>query len=323
MDEIAPKIPFFERLPFAIDPSYPSRPFVSTPPPPSATKAQQLSLFFDPSFPGNNKYYDLIVRKPHVAGDVAIPVGIVSKRYRLVQHTELLETVIRALENASIDLSEVLVELTLTEYAGRMRLRLIFPPSYDFDPGDGYPMALRLECFNSVDRSTPLRVMLGWFRFVCTNGLVLGTAQLNMRLIHNEFLHLPDVNGILSEGLTLVAQDQEACREWLFTPIDQSRLVNWIDGPLARKWGVLAAARTYHITKTGYDGIPVDRFEKAPPHRKTMKSSVKVPGAPPRASNAFEISQALAWLAQERRDVQEQVDRMREIPDLMKTLLKP
>src|SRR5687768_12742982 len=41
--------------------------------------------------PAENPYHDLIVRVPRDPNQVEIPVGLVSKRYRLVQHSELLD----------------------------------------------------------------------------------------------------------------------------------------------------------------------------------------------------------------------------------------
>src|SRR5881296_1450081 len=38
------------------------------------------------------------------------------------------------------------------------------PGQYDFDPGDGRPMALRLECFNSVEGSCRFMAVMGWLR---------------------------------------------------------------------------------------------------------------------------------------------------------------
>jgi hypothetical protein len=75
------------------------------------------------------------------------------------------------------------------------------------------------------------------------------------------------------------------------------------------------------ICTKGWDGKFVDPFEKAPPHSKTMEQTQQVPGSLLAADSAYSICQALAWIAKERRDIQEQLDRMREIPDLMGALL--
>lgn len=139
---VAVTMPTFDCRPFAIDQSGGPR---------------QAALF--PTLSPQNKYYDVIVRRPDATLGVEVPVGIVSKRYTLVQHRELFSTALSALASIGVRACEVKAELLLTEYGSRMALRLRLPLRYDLDPGDGCRMALRLECLNSVDRSIPLRMM--------------------------------------------------------------------------------------------------------------------------------------------------------------------
>jgi hypothetical protein len=48
-----------------------------------------------------------------------------------------------------------------------------------------------------------------------------------------------------------------------------------------------------------------------------MKKTNPVPGAPGQYSNLFDLSQILAWLAKERRDLQEQLEWREKLPYLM------
>lgn len=47
----------------------------------------------------------------------------------------------------------------------------------------------------------------------------------------------------------------------------------------------------------------------------------KVPGAKKSVANLFDVSQVLAWLARQRRDVQEQLAWREKIPELLKPLM--
>src|SRR2546425_478571 len=118
-----------------------------------------------------NHSRDLIVRTKD-----DVPVGVVSKHYRLIQHVEVFDLAVEALKRAGVALTEVTCDLTLTRYAERMLLRLQLSDEYGLDPGDDNPMGLRLQCFNSVDGSTRFMAVLGWFRFVCSNGLIVGNV---------------------------------------------------------------------------------------------------------------------------------------------------
>jgi len=116
--------------------------------------------------PGNecsrmNARLDTIVRRPFGDDQNFIPVGVVSKEYALVPHLAVLDVAEQALEKAEISPEEVKAELKITEYGERMALSLYLPKKYSFDPGDGHPLDMRLECFNSVDGSTRFRALMG------------------------------------------------------------------------------------------------------------------------------------------------------------------
>jgi hypothetical protein len=54
-----------------------------------------------------------------------------------------------------IDISGTASSLLLSEYGERMQWSCPIP-GMDFDPGDGHPIVLRINCLNSVDTSTVL-----------------------------------------------------------------------------------------------------------------------------------------------------------------------
>ena len=62
-------------------------------------------------------------------------------------------------------------------------------------------------------------------------------------------------------------------------------------------------------------------LKKLIPDRKKMIKTKSVPGSTPPARNAYQVCQAIAWVAKERTDLQAQLERMREIPELMKALI--
>jgi hypothetical protein len=299
--EISQKIPLFER-----------RPFVAP--------SKNLQLAAENGQTGN-RFYDLIVR---VSSDRCneVPVGVVSKTYGLIQHQDLFHALTTALGKAGVRLGKLRSELTLSEYMGRMRLGFILPEEYGFDPGDGHPMALRLECFNSVDGSSRLWVMLGWLRFVCGNGLVLGTTRLNVRRIHNGRIDIGVLGESLQEALTAIRREQETIKAWMRKEVSPARLESFADRSLKRKWGAHAAARFLLICETGRDGVPKDPFQNTKPSQLKMREGRSVPGSVAPARNAYAASQALAWLVQQRNDIQERIERARHIPGLIAALLR-
>ena len=205
--------------------------------------------------------------------------------------------------------------------AARMGLFVRLPREYDFDPGDGHPMALRLLCLNSVDGSSPLRMLLGWYRFVCANGLAVGTTQSELRLVHREGSMCGDVAELLREGIALAEREKAGLRLWGTLRVPLARFVSFADDELAAAWGVRAAARFLHIATTGFDADLAYPFEPGPPHAKTMTVTRRVAGSPEQASSAYDACQILAWIAKDRREPQARVDWMMQIPGLMQGML--
>jgi hypothetical protein len=215
----------------------------------------------------------------------------------------------------------VKADLKISEYGERMALSLYLPDKYGCDPGDGHPMALRLECLNSVDGSTRFRALMGWFRLVCSNGLIIGVTYSGVRRCHVGDLRLEDVGMVLRAGLKESETEKKNFELWRKATITLSRLTPWVDKNLREGWGFKAAARTFHIARCGSDAEVLGPYKSNTPSTIPMQETKRVPGAPKECRNLFDLSQILAWLAKERRDFQEQMDWREKIPDLMEPLM--
>lgn len=277
--------------------------------------------------PGNecsrmNKRLDTIVRRPFGDDQNFIPVGVVSKEYALVPHMAVLDVAVKALDKAKIAQEEVRAELKLTEYGERMALSLYLPKKFSFDPGDSHSMEMRLECFNSVDGSTRFRALMGWFRFVCSNGMVIGITRSDVRRRHVGDLGLDDVEAVLTSGIQESEKERQNFEQWRKKEIRLNDIVPWLNTDLKKGWGFKAAARLYHISRTGHDAEIVGPYKDNTPATIPVRLVGKVPGAPAESRNLYDVSQSLAWLAKERRDVQEQLAWREGIQDLLSPLIQ-
>jgi hypothetical protein len=268
-----------------------------------------------------NERLDVIVRTPNKQDDTFVPIGVVSKDYRLVPHKAVFDAATETLVNNNMDPAAMPVELALTRYGERMRLSVFLPAEYDFDPGDGYPMAMRLECFNSVERSTRFKALIGWFRFVCCNGLIIGVTRTNFQHRHAGDLSIADIAAVLKNGLEETTMEKERFKKWRARIVQLENLVPWIEKDVAKTWGFKAATRTYHIASSGWDVEIAGAYKDESPTTIQVRTTRKVPGSPHQVENAYDVSQVLAWLAKERNDVQEQLEWRQQIPGLMKALL--
>ena len=209
-------IPHFERWPFSIEDS-------------------------------ENEYLDLIAREPHGDGK-HIPVAAVSKDYNLVEHHEMLETVLTALENHVEDPQSLEAELRLSKYGARMWIAFLLP-NWKFDPGDGYPVVLQVNCLNSVDKSIAVRIHLSWHREKSDTEMQGRMLKRN----HDAAFKIEEIEEFLAYQFHRFSKEEGLYKKWYETKLDWKSVVNWINKTVAEKWGAHTAVRAYHIAKTGND----------------------------------------------------------------------
>ena len=320
ISELRQEIPYFRRDPFRVDDG------------------------------GINQHLDIIVRKPLKGNrgyllphddEGHIPIATVSKQYILVQHHNVLDALEAALSEKGIDLAKLEAELKLTEYGERMWASFTLPTHgfnpdvYTwFDPGDGYPVVLKVNVLNSVDKTAALKINLTWHRLVCSNGLIYG-ENIDFRKIHREkSLKSGAVEQFLDTQLEpeQFSRQKKRSEKWYTTKVvtktlseekpNPSQIEYWIDEVVAKKWNANAAARAYHIAKTGYDGDVAPPQKGVTPHEREVSSTNEIPGAFAPVRNAYDISQVLSWIAGRRGTIQDQLKWMMDIPYLMDTLLK-
>ena len=300
---------------------------------------------------GSNEHLDIIVREPLKGGSqvyllppddvLHIPIATVSKKYVLVQHHEVLDALEAAVKQKGIDPGHLVGELKLTEYGERMWASFGLPahgfnpdvPTY-FDPGDGYPVVLKVNVKNSVDKTAALEIHLTWHRLVCGNGLIYG-EDVNFRRIHRkQTLIFEAIEEFLDKQLESeqVLKQQERSEKWharkvVSKPLSEEKpspaqIEYWIDKVVAKKWNANAAARVYHIAKTGHNGNVAPFQKDVSPHALKVSSTYKVPGAFAPVRNAYDISQVLSWIAGHQGNIQVQLKWLLDIPYLMDILLK-
>jgi hypothetical protein len=171
-----------------------------------------------------------------------------------------------------------------------------------------------------VDGSCRLVILLGWWRFVCSNGMIIGETKTELRDIHNKNLDLKAIQWIIRESLKLVKGDVERISSWENHPVRSDLLQVWANKILCVQWNKKAACRVYHICTTGCDVEIIDPFAPGEATEKPVKPSRQVPGASVPAGNLFDVSQALSWVATGRNSAEEKVEWQSSIPGLIECL---
>ena len=211
-----------------------------------------------------NPFLQIVMRKSLSLAERLIPVGVVSNTYMLVPHREAAELCRKGLTDAGLDPGKLRYEVGLSELGEWMHLSIYFDKSYSFTDSHLEKLDLRLECFNSVDGSSRLMILFGWFRFVCSNGLVIGETKIEIKERHGQSLDLGSVPERIRPALEAVEADRYRMMEWQTYKVNIDNIGPWADANLSEKWGKKAAARVFHICESGKDIEIVDPFATGP-----------------------------------------------------------
>jgi Domain of unknown function (DUF932) len=274
---------------------------------------------------GVNSYLDMIYRLPIRQSERPIPVGVVSKNYRLVDHHQILRSIQQSLASRGLDLGKVRVVAEWTIHGERAHFSVIFPREGHFTMGtveNGDEMRFRIEIFNSVDGSCRLMAIAGWLRFVCSNGLIIGTALMQLRQQHRRQLEIEEIGRLVGDAIESTRSDKALFERWMSASVDKSVLVSWIDDEVCALWGVKAAVRVLGITSDGWDVEPVGDLRNRKPSKITTNriSEVPVPGIDAPVGNLFGVSQVLSWVAGQRGEISEDFEWRSQVHDLIAKL---
>jgi len=273
---------------------------------------------------GISPYLDMIYRMPTRQGEKAIPIGVVSKNYRLVDHHLVLQTVQDALLDNNVDPGAVQAHATWTPNGERAHFSLLFPDEerFTFSPADGDEMRFRVEVFNSVEGSCRFMAVAGWFRFVCSNGLIVGSALMDLRQQHRQQLQIEDFGKLLRGSVESARDDKEVCITWLRQRVDPLILSQWADEDVFKIWGLKAAVRIISMMRNGHDAEIAGDTRARPPSQVDTRSLNAVPGLEFAPGTAFRVSQALAWLAGQRSDMSEELEWRGRVSELTSLLVE-
>ena len=201
-----------------------------------------------------------------------------------------------------------------------MNFRIYFPARYGLRDSGNELIDLRLECFNSVDGSCRLVILFGWFRLVCSNGLVIGDTKIEIRERHGRHLDLNAATSRIDDALRSVETDRRRIKKWEQQRVQIDDIAAWSDGQVSKRWGKKAAARVFHICDSGRDVELADPFEPGLATKKRVRFLYRVPGSPERATTRYDVSQALSFVATRRNNAAERVAWQGAIPSLIDSL---
>jgi hypothetical protein len=146
--------------------------------------------------------------------------SIVSSDYKLIRHEAAISDVETVLQMHR-DLGKFIITTEFYNDGSRMRRTYCFPEvTVEISKGDS--ISLQLLLFNSYDMTWPFILLLGAFRWVCANGLVVGQKYYQFRRRH--IFELADV-AILDNLSDAIRRFKIIGQEWC----------HWSEKPLTPK----------------------------------------------------------------------------------------
>jgi hypothetical protein len=223
-----------------------------------------------------------------VCNDKGLPLAIVSKSYALISHCDAVESLKEALQRIDKEINVYPAEIYIGDSGAKLGLRLVLSDIV-MNPGDNHPVAGRIELLNSVDRTLPLRLTMGYFRFVCSNGMIIENATTNLLEIHKKGqVDQVKLDEVVAGGLARLKT-----KSWTLEAMCETKIPKGFIADLLKRirkvWGKSEAAA---IEGVWAEGI----------YRK-----VEVPGINVPALNVYDIYNTLTWISGRSRDLTGQV----------------
>lgn len=146
--------------------------------------------------------------------------AIVSNQYDLHTHQELLVLTQDAILKLP-EFGEPARSVWLSDDGGMMKGTFTFPNiKYEIRPGDFINPSLTI--YNSYNRSWPIRWLLGAFRIVCANGLVVGKQFAYASRKHLGEVNLPTMQRQIKKELESLSDQTQLWQKWVDQKIEQA-----------------------------------------------------------------------------------------------------
>ncbi|MBW2195612.1 MAG: DUF932 domain-containing protein [Deltaproteobacteria bacterium] len=139
--------------------------------------------------------------------------SIVSMDYQLIRHEDAILEVEQAINETPELIGRREISTQFYNDGGRMCRKYCFPQiSVEIGPNDFINPELNL--FNSYDVTWPFHILLGAFRIVCSNGLVVGKKFFQLRKRHVYGLQSLNLKEEVSSAMELLTSQTKQWQRW-------------------------------------------------------------------------------------------------------------
>jgi hypothetical protein len=181
--------------------------------------------------------------------------SIVSKDYKLIRHEDAVQRIESAI-NKNRNLGKYITRTKFYNHGGRMcRTYRFYKKSVEIKKGDTINPQLHL--FNSYDVTWPFIVIIGAFRFVCANGLVVGEKYLHIRKRHVYHFDQMDIEEQVATALKRFNLQTNQWKRWTEIKLNEKIYANVMK---AMKFGKKAVAKIESRSEREAEGLTDNGF---------------------------------------------------------------
>ena len=163
-------------------------------------------------------------------------------------------------------------------------------------------------------------ILFGWFRSVCSNGLVIGETKITIRERHGQRLDLAAVPTRIQSAFEAARTDCARLKRWQAAPVSIESIATWVNNAVSKQWGQEGRRTSLSHLRYRYgcrDHRPIRIWSR---DRKADPQPGSRAGAPERATTKYDVAQVLSFVATHRTNTEERVTWQAKIPNLLKGL---
>ena len=141
-------------------------------------------------------------------------LGVHGADYKLVTNEEVFDAFDRALHRSVLNLDGMTVRDELSHQGARSIRTYIFPAHGVKIARVGDVVDLRLQVINSYDGSCAFSTLLGGYRLICTNGMVIGKTFSQSYARHTQGFNLSFILERLNQTIDVYCENTDQWQHW-------------------------------------------------------------------------------------------------------------
>ena len=151
--------------------------------------------------------------KALVNPDTEWTYGILSEKYQLIKHEDVIEMVEKAIKK-SPEYGHFERDITFLSGEAKMKASYVFP-EITVPVGRGDLINPKIDVFNSYDGGWRFNLLFGAFRLVCSNGLVIGEKVLQYKVKHFSTFSEDHVKQLLISSMESFSDQTNIWKTWM------------------------------------------------------------------------------------------------------------